>query len=137
MQLPCLSEELDEQRQSVLCVLPTLLPAYLALADPFRSFEALRRRDLVRPHCERIADEADVFLATSNACVDTLCKPDKQCAHCGVKVAKGGFVELKREGTCVSLPYHLSQEAVNDFARRGFAAGGMAESQRYDTPFQG
>ncbi|SCV70445.1 BQ2448_1839 [Microbotryum intermedium] len=56
-------------------------------------------------------------------CMETLCIPDKQCAHCGTptmeKKKKGqAFIELRREGT-------------------GFAAGGQAEAKKYDLPFQG
>ncbi|KDE05618.1 hypothetical protein MVLG_03990 [Microbotryum lychnidis-dioicae p1A1 Lamole] len=59
-------------------------------------------------------------------CMETLCIPDRQCAHCGTsttpseKKKKVGpaFIELRREGT-------------------GFAAGGQAEATKYDLPFQG
>ncbi|SGZ26063.1 BQ5605_C024g09826 [Microbotryum silenes-dioicae] len=59
-------------------------------------------------------------------CMETLCIPDRQCAHCGTsttpsekkKKAGPAFIELRREGT-------------------GFAAGGQAEATKYDLPFQG
>ncbi|GAA5952077.1 hypothetical protein JCM21900_006244 [Sporobolomyces salmonicolor] len=54
-----------------------------------------------------------------NICVDTLCRKDKACAHCGTAVdKKHPYIELKREGT-------------------GYAAGGGVEVQKFDLAFQG
>ncbi|GAA5991127.1 hypothetical protein JCM10908_006550 [Rhodotorula pacifica] len=57
----------------------------------------------------------DVLCAT---CVDTLCRSDKACSHCGTAVdKKKPFIEIQREGT-------------------GFASGGGVEVKRYDVAFQ-
>ncbi|GAA5983860.1 hypothetical protein JCM11641_006399 [Rhodosporidiobolus odoratus] len=53
-----------------------------------------------------------------STCTDTLCIPDKACAHCGTKTdKKTPFIEIKREGT-------------------GFAAGGGVEVSKFDLAFQ-
>ncbi|POY73301.1 hypothetical protein BMF94_3635 [Rhodotorula taiwanensis] len=57
----------------------------------------------------------DVLCST---CVDTLCRTDKVCAHCGTAVdKKKPYIELRREGT-------------------GYASGGGVEVKRYDVAFQ-
>ncbi|KWU44844.1 hypothetical protein RHOSPDRAFT_29078 [Rhodotorula sp. JG-1b] len=57
----------------------------------------------------------DVLCST---CVDTLCRSDKACSHCGTAVdKKKPFIEIQREGT-------------------GFASGGGVEVKRYDVAFQ-
>ncbi|GAA5860969.1 hypothetical protein JCM3774_003206 [Rhodotorula dairenensis] len=57
----------------------------------------------------------DVLCST---CVDTLCRTDKACSHCGTAVdKKKPFIEIEREGT-------------------GFASGGGVEVKRYDVAFQ-
>ncbi|KAL8277633.1 hypothetical protein RQP46_009906 [Phenoliferia psychrophenolica] len=91
------------------------------------SSEPVGERPCICPICRKgLSNNVKTFVLKACGhvvcvmCVDTLCKPDKACSHCGTAFpAKGApLIELKREGT-------------------GFASGGQAEATRFDLSFQG